>query len=401
VRPVGGPVACSAAMTDAIRAAVAGRAEAMVERIVALAAINSHTGNPEGGRKVGAALAGLFGALPGVSVRTITSEKYADHLVIETDAAAPTSAGCVALVGHLDTVFPVGSFETVSRDGDILRGPGVLDMKGGLVVAWQAMHALADQGLLAKLPLRFVIVAEEEIGSPESRPIIQRELAGAACALVFEAGRKEDRIITARKGSGMATVVARGVAAHAANGHAQGVNAIWAMSRFVDRVQAMTDYERGITVNVGTIKGGEAKNTVPDRCEALLDVRFLTTADGEVVLERLRAIGAEVAATIPGASLDVAASLARAPLERTPENLAVFAEYAACAKVAGLGSEEAALIAGGSDASSTAAIGVPSIDGLGPRGSGFHTKEELIEISSLEPKAEALARFLAGRVKTE
>lgn len=385
-------------MTDAIRAAIAGRAEIMVERIVSLAAVNSHTGNPEGGRKVGAALAGLFGALPGVSVRTIASERFADHLVIETDAAVKTSEGCVALVGHLDTVFPLGSFETVGRDGDILRGPGVLDMKGGLVVAWQAMHALAELGVLAKLPLRFVIVGEEEIGSPEGRPIIQRELAGASCALVFEAGRKEDKIITSRKGSGMASVVAHGKAAHAANGHAQGVNAIWAMARFVDRVQALTDYERGITINVGTIKGGEAKNTVPDRCEALLDVRFLTTADGEVLLERLRAIGAEVAATVPNARIDVAAELARAPLERTPANLAIFEEYAACAKTAGLGAEESALIAGGSDASSTASIGIPSIDGLGPRGSGFHTKEELIEISSLEPKAEALARFLHGRV---
>jgi len=370
----------------------------MVERIVHLAEINSHTGNPEGCAKVGAALSGMFGALPGVSVRTVPSSRFADHLVVETDAAVATSSGCIALVGHLDTVFPVGSFETVRREGDILRGPGVLDMKGGLVVVWEAMHVLGELGQLARLPLRLVIVSEEEIGSPEGRPLIQKELAGAACALVFEAGRKEDRIITSRKGSGMAKVVATGKAAHAANGHAQGVNAIWAMARFIDRVQALTDYERGITVNVGIVKGGEAKNTVPDRCEALLDVRFLTTKEGEVLLERVRALGAEVAATIPGSTIDVADELARAPLERTAQNLAIFEEYAACARAAGLGAEESALIAGGSDASSTAAIGIPSIDGLGPRGSGFHTKEELIEISSLEPKAEALARFFSGRL---
>lgn len=370
----------------------------MLEHIVSLAEINSHTGNPEGCARVGAKLAGLFGALPGVSVRTVPSARFADHLVIETEAAVASSVGCVALVGHLDTVFPVGSFEAVRRDGDVLRGPGVLDMKGGLVVAWEAMHALGELGVLGRLPLRLVIVSEEEIGSPEGRPLIQRELVGAACALVFEAGRKEDRIITSRKGSGMANVVARGKAAHAANGHAQGINAIWALSRFVDRVQALTDYERGITVNVGVIKGGEAKNTVPDRAEALLDVRFLTTVDGEELLARLRHLADEVAATLPGATIEVAAELARAPLERTAANLAVFEEYAACARAAGLGAEESALIAGGSDASSTAAIGIPSIDGLGPRGSGFHTKDELIEISSLEPKAEALARFLHGRL---
>ena len=386
-------------MTDRLRAAIAGRTASMIERISALAAINSYTANKAGGDRVGALLAEAFGALPGVHVRTVPSATHADHLVIETDAGARGSAGCVALVGHHDTVFAPGSFEEVRVDGELLRGPGVLDMKGGLVVALEAMRAVAEvTGRLGDLPLRFVIVGEEEIGSPESRPLLQRELAGAACALVFEAGRKEDRIITARKGSGMARAVAHGKAAHAANGHAQGVNAIWAMARFVDRVQALTDYDRGITVNVGVVKGGDAKNTVPDRCEALLDFRFVKVVDGEATIARLHEAAEEAARGLPGSRVEVDASLARAPLERTAENLAICHEYAACARAAGLGAEEAALIAGGSDASSTSAIGIPSIDGLGPRGSGFHTKDEQVEIASLEPKVEALARFLLGRL---
>src|SRR5690606_29962757 len=127
-------------------------------------------------------------------------ERHADHLLVETTAGRATSEGCVALVGHLDTVFPPGTFEGVRRDGDVLRGPGVLDMKGGLVVAGEAMRAVQQvSGRLAELPLRFAIASEEETGYYESRPHLHRELAGASCALVFEAGRKEDRIITARK----------------------------------------------------------------------------------------------------------------------------------------------------------------------------------------------------------
>lgn len=386
-------------MTDRIRAAVAGRAPAMIERISALASVNSYTANKAGGDRVGHMLAEAFAAVPGLRVRTIPSATYADHLVIETDAGARGSAGCVGLVGHLDTVFAPGSFEDVRVDGPLLRGPGVLDMKGGLVVALEALRAVAEvTGRLGELPLRLVIVGEEEIGSPESCPILQRELAGAACALVFEAGRKEDRIITARKGSGMASVVAHGKAAHAANGHAQGVNAIWAMARFVDRVQTLTDYERGVTVNVGVVKGGDAKNTVPDRCEALVDLRFVRVADGETLLAQVRAAAEEAGAGVPGARVEVDGHLARAPLERGDANLPLYREYAACAAAAGLGSEEAALIAGGSDASSTSAIGIPSIDGMGPRGVGFHTRDEQVEIASLEPKAEALGRFLLGRL---
>ena len=382
-------------MTEALRAAVSGRTEPMLEIIRELVLVNSHTPNQAGGNLVARILEREATAL-GLSVRRVPSETHADHLVIETARGRERSSGCTALVGHLDTVFPVGTFEGFSREGNIARGPGVLDMKGGLVVALEALRAVGRVGDLARLPMRFVIVSEEEIGSSEGRPLLQRELAGASCALVFEAGRAADRIITSRKGTGSATVVAKGRAAHAANGHKDGKNAIWSLARFVDRVQALTDYERGITVNVGIIRGGEAKNTVPDRAECELDFRFQTIADADTTFVAMKNIAE--ACAIEGTSLEVLGGPARYPLERTPANLALFEEYAACAKAAGLGSEEASLIAGGSDASSTAAIGIPSIDGLGPRGSGFHTKEELIEIDSLEPKVLALASFLLARM---
>lgn len=386
------------ALNGALASAIRGRRDDMLERIRELVLVNSHTKNRAGGQRVAELLAREAHAL-GLHTRRVVSELYADHLIVETELGATSSEGAVALVGHFDTVFPEGSFEGYRCEEGIARGPGVLDMKGGLVVALESLRALKQAGALDRLALRFVIVSEEEIGSPEGRPILQRELAGASCALVFEAGRAEDKVITSRKGTGSAKAIAKGKAAHAANGHKEGKNAIWAMAKFVDGAQSLTDYARGVTVNVGLIKGGEAKNTVPDHCEVELDFRFQTIADADATFARMKEIALAASSAVEGTSIEISGGPARYPLERTPENVALFEAYAACAKAAGLGYAEAGLIAGGSDASSTSAIGIPSIDGLGPRGSGFHTKEELIETASLEPKALALATFLATKLR--
>ena len=363
-----------------------------------LVTVNSFTDNVEGGKRVGAMLGELF-AIEGLSRRVVPSAsgKFADHLVFESVGAS--EAPPVALIGHLDTVFPPGTFEGYRRDGDLARGPGVLDMKGGLVVVAWALKALAaTAGLGALPPLRIVVVADEEVGSPEGKAVIQTALrdAGAKRALVFEAGRKGDLIITRRKGTGAVTLVAHGKAAHAGNAHKEGVNALWALAKVVDRVQALTDYGRGVTVNVGKISGGTTKNTVPDRAEALVDLRFETQADAEALMSAIRAAAAECAAAVPGSSIDVEGGIARLPLERTPESLALMEAYGAAARAAGLGSGEAPLIGGGSDASTSSAMGIASIDGLGPRGIGFHTHDEQIEVATLLQKAQALARLLAA-----
>jgi glutamate carboxypeptidase len=271
----------------------------------------------------------------------------------------------------------------------------VLDMKGGLVVVAFALRALAETvGLDRVAPVRLVIVADEEVGSPEGQAIIRRATSGAQGALVFEAGRKADLVITRRKGTGAMTAIAHGKAAHAGNAHAEGANAIWALARFVDLAQRCTDYARGVTVNVGTISGGTSKNTVPDRAEAKLDLRFESVADGERLVASLREAAEEAARTVPGTRLELEGGIARQPLERTTESVRLLEAYGEAARAVGLGSGEAPLIGGGSDASTTSAVGIASIDGLGPRGSGFHTKDELIEVATLVPKAQALARFL-------
>jgi len=220
----------------------------------------------------------------------------------------------------------------------------------------------------------------------------------ATCGLVFEAGRAGDAIVTQRKGTARLVATAKGRAAHAGNQHHEGVNAIWALARFVDRAQALTDYPRGRTVNVGKIEGGHAHNTVPDLASAELDIRFETAADGEELIGELASQAAAAERSVIGARIELTGGIARKPLERTPESQALYAEYAACAVAAGLAASEAPLVGGGSDGNTLSALGVPCIDGLGPRGAGFHTAEERIEIATLVTKAEALVRFLLGRL---
>jgi len=364
----------------------------MLEQIARLARQNSFTENREGGNKVGAMLRELF-AIPGITGKVHASEKFADHLIFSSKG--DTSLAPVAIIGHLDTVFPPGAFEGFMRDGDVIRGPGVLDMKGGLVVIAFALRAIAaTRGLDAICPLRIVVVSDEEVGSPEGRAIIEREARGSRAALVFESGRVADAIITQRRGTGGITATAYGKAAHAGNGHKEGANAIWALSRFVDLAQRLTDYDRGVTVNVGKFTAGQGKNTVPDHAEALVDIRFGTRADGEKLVAELGRVAGLACADVAGTSIDLTGGIARLPLERTEDSEGLLMEYGACAKASGLGAGESPRVGGGSDACTTGAMGIPSIDGLGPRGSGFHTKEEQVEIASLVPKAQALARFL-------
>jgi len=384
-------------MLPALRAHLADREPAMLAVIARLVEVNSYTENVAGGALVGELLAAELASIPGMAVRVVPSTRFAPHLVASTRAAASSAEGCVAIVGHLDTVFPPGTFEGFRREGAIARGPGVLDMKGGLVAAVEALRALAAAGAIDRAKVRFAIVSDEEVGSPESQPILRRELAGAACALVLEAGRAADRIITARKGTGGMKATVTGKAAHAGNAHDQGANAIWALARFIERAQSLTDYGRGVTVNVGKVSGGQSKNTVPDEAECALDFRFVQVADGEATAAALRSAAAEAAASVPGTRIVMTGGPGRLPLERTLAGVALYQEYAAHARAAGLGDGEAPLLGGGSDASTTSAMGIPSIDGLGPRGSGFHTKDELIEIASLVPKAEAMAAFIAAR----
>jgi glutamate carboxypeptidase len=367
----------------------------MEELLRELVEISSHTPNVEGNdgcatRLTESALALGRGQLVASEVRGPTGQ-FGLHAVASTEIA--DQGGVVLLIGHHDTVFPAGAFSGFREDGQLLRGPGVLDMKGGLVVCLYAMGALAHAGLLHRIPIKLISVSDEEVGSPEGKGLVEHAAAGAVAALVFESGRPGDLVITRRKGTGGLTVTARGKAAHAGNLHHEGKNAIWSLARFIDAAQKLTDYDRGVTVNVGRVTGGIGKNTVPDQAEALVDFRFVSREDGEATLAALQSIAAE----IPGTSLAFKGGIGRLPLERSDASASLASEFGACQRAAGLGEGEEKLLGGGSDANTAAAVGVPAIDGLGPRGKGYHTVDEFIERDTLVPKTQALVRYLTTK----
>lgn len=372
---------------------LSGQGAEMERSLGSLVDQNSWTEHRAGADAVAGLLRELF-ALPGLDCERHRVERFGEHLVFST---ARAGQGDLLLIGHHDTVFPPGTFEGWSTEDELGRGPGCLDMKGGLVVVRFALAALAEAGWLDRVAVRVVSVSDEEVGSPTSRAILAALCGSAAGALVFESGRMSDAVVTTRKGVGQATVTARGRAAHAGARHDEGRNAIWALARFVDRAQRLTDYARGITINVGKIEGGVGKNTVPELARAFVDLRFVAPEDGAWVTEALREAGSASAAEVEGTTVEVDAHVSRPPMTRTPASARLYEEYAACARAAGLGHGEAPLTGGGSDANTVSALGVAAIDALGPRGSGFHTRDEHIVRASLVPKAEALVRFLWGR----
>ena len=364
-----------------------GAMEALLERLVA---VNSFTENRAGVQAVANLVAGQLRTL-GIAVELRPSARFGPHLLF----TGPANGAPVFLLGHTDTVFAAGTFEGFRRDGSRAVGPGVFDMKGGIVVMLFGLVAAKRAGLLECVPVKGILVADEEVGSPESQPLIRAHATGALCALGFESGRPGDLLVTRRKGVGSLHAEARGVAAHAGNEHEKGKNAIWSIARFIDRAQALTDYARGRTVSVGLVSGGTTKNTVPAEARCEVDLRFETVDDGRALAEAVEAISADAA--VPGTTLEIARGAWRDPLERTQASSALAKEYGDCQRESGLGQGESPLVGGGSDACTTGAAGIPSIDGLGPRGKGFHTTGEEVDLSTLVPKAAAFLRFLARR----
>jgi glutamate carboxypeptidase len=355
--------------------------------------INSYTGNVAGANRVLGELAEAF-ALGGMTMERRAGDGCGDHGWWRTPAWDDSPpARRVMLIGHHDTVFPPGTFELWERDGDRLRGPGVLDMKGGLAVIRTAVAALADAGALDRLPLAVVSVADEETGSADSRPWLEERARGAGAALVFEAGRVTDQIVVERKGTGKVRAIARGKAAHAGNDLSAGVNAIWALARFIDQAQREGDPATGVTVNVGLVRGGTSANTVPAEADCELDFRFVRSADGLGLMEALDRIALAIAGE-SGAHFTIEGGVRRMPMSRTPAASRLAARYGEHARAEGLRDGEAPLQGGGSDGNTVSAVGVPAIDALGPRGRGFHTHDEHVEVSTFGPRTRALVRFL-------
>ncbi len=377
----------------ALIAALQARVPRMHELTRAWVEQNSHSKNVSGVNACGASLSEAF-RIDELTLRVEPGGAGSgDHLFWSTEAANRQPA--ILIIGHHDTVFPPGYFEGYRVADGRGHGPGCFDMKGGLALVWGVVSTLADAGLLRNVPLRIASVADEEVGSLDSKPHLEALARSASCGLVFESGRPSDRIVTRRRGVGTLRARATGRSAHAGNAHADGANAIWSLARFIDAAQSYTDYAHGVTVNVGLVNGGTSVNTVPEQAEASIDLRFESVAAAHTLIASLHESAERCA--LPGTRIELEGGIKRLPMEKSPASEALYQEYAACQRAAGLGAAEQPLVGGGSDANTVSGVGLPVIDGLGPRGGNFHTLDEYVELESFGPKSEALLRFICGR----
>ncbi len=310
--------------------------------------------------------------------------------VLEARFGAKSKAGRVLLLGHLDTVWPLGTLKTMPcrvRDGR-LWGPGTLDMKAGVAMALTAVEMLGEAGLLQR-QIVLLLNSDEEVGSPVSRPITERLAAECASVFVLEPAQGL-AYKTARKGTGDWRIDIKGVAAHAGVDFKKGVSAIRELSRVVETVSGWTDLKRGLTVSVGVAGGGTKTNVIPADAWAEVDVRIARKTDGA----RMERKFAGLAAVDKRCGLVVTGGINRPPMERTRGTVKLFNQARALAAELGIALEEAAT-GGASDGNFTSALGVPTLDGMGAVGEGAHARHESIELEHLAPRTALLAGMLA------
>ncbi len=298
----------------------------------------------------------------------------------------------VLVLSHLDTVHPLRTIEhdlPLRREGDRLYGPGVYDMKGGAYLALKAFKEVAARGSAA-LPLVYLVTPDEEIGSPTTRPLIEEFGRRSAYTLVMEPARDGGKIVTSRKGVGRFEVHVEGRPAHAGSRHEDGRSAIREAARQILRIENMTDYGRGVTTTVGMISGGSAINVTPQHCRFSVDLRVATAADGdayETALLGLAPHDSDVRVTVAG-------GMNRPTYERSPGTVRLFEHARGLAAELGFDLEDVPRVGGGSDGNYTAALGVPTLDGLGIDGAGAHTLHEYGVVSSIVPRMRLVARLL-------
>jgi len=378
-------------LTSALRAFDDATAETrMIEGLSAWVSVESPTRAPEAVNKMMDVAAANVADAPVEIERLPGRDGMADTLVLRAGPA--TAERAILVLSHLDTVHPLGTLERdlpLRIDGDRMYGPGVYDMKGGAYLALQAFKEVARAGA-AKRPLVFLLTPDEEVGSPTTRPLIEDFGRRASHVLVTEPARDGGRVVTSRKGVGRFDVHVEGRPAHSGSRHADGRNAIREAARQILAIEALTDYERGVTTSVGLISGGTAMNTIPQHCRFSVDIRVAANADGEEFARLLLGLKP----TEPDFKVSVTGGMNRPPYERTEAVSALFEHARGVAAELGIDLRDVPRTGGASDGNFTAALGVPTLDGLGVDGDGAHTLHEYALISSLVPRAKLMARLL-------
>lgn len=362
--------------------------EAMIALLREIVDIDSGSYNKPGIDAVGGVLRRFLEA-HGVRVQTRAQPRHGDCLRAEVGEGGQP----VILMGHCDTVFPDGEAARrpfAIRDGNAY-GPGVSDMKAGLVMNAFVLAGFARAGR-APCALVGLFTGDEEIGSPEGRGFIEAEARGARAVFNSEPGRLSGNVVTGRKGGVFMVLRIAGKAAHAGSSYAEGISAIEELARKIQAIHALTDLARAITLNVGLVTGGQSVNTVAPWAEARIDARYVNPTDREAVVSAVGAITAR--SFLPGTTGDLAITGGFLPLTESASR-GLFENYREAAR--SLGVDPGGEFSGGcADSGFTAALGVPTICGVGPIGGRAHTPDEFLQLDSLVPRAQVCARAIAA-----
>lgn len=350
----------------------------------------SPTGDTRANLHVAAILEAFLRGVGG-QVERIEAPRYGDHLLARFPGKIQDSERPVLLLGHMDTVHPVGTLRELPFEvaGDRVRGPGVYDMKGGLAVSLFALRLLAERGSGARTGLACMVTCDEEVGSPHSRERIQAEAGRHRAALVVEPSAPGGAVKTRRKGVADYVLGVRGESAHAGIEPEAGASAIHELARQICGIYDLSNPGAKTTLNVGLTEGGTRSNVVARRASCTIDVRFFSNAEAERVDAALRG----ACPHDPRCRLSLQGGVNRPALEKTDASEALYRAAAAVAADLGFGLGEAST-GGASDGNLTAAVGCPTLDGIGPDGRGAHTLKEYILREEVGRRIAFLARLI-------
>ncbi len=356
---------------------------ALLEKVVN---IDSGSYNKAGVDAVGRAFEEWFEA-EGIPTDRVPHGEFGD--CIRAHVSGGEGNRPIMLMGHRDTVFPDGeaSRRPFTVDGDTAYGPGVADMKAGLVMNAFVLAAFKRFGG-APYPLLGLYTSDEEIASPSSRPVIENEARTARVVFNAEPGRESGNVVIARNGASFFKIQITGVPAHSGGAHEKGISAIGELAAKISALHALTDYEVGSTVNVGIVQGGSAVNMIAPSATAEIDVRFKSMEARDAIWEQITPI--LETAFVPGTSTEIIESRGFLPVQQTPESKEIFDLYVECGKEAGLmiGGE---FSRGSADSGFTSQVGAPTVCGTGPVGGKAHTPEEFMRLDTMVPRAKTVA----------
>jgi glutamate carboxypeptidase len=330
---------------------------------------------------------------PYAKVKTHPGGAFGKHLVCEFQLPGRRKSGQILALGHSDTVWPMGTLRSMPfREAEgRLWGPGVLDMKSGVVFFLFAIQALRDLDIPVSSKVLLQLNSDEEVGSESSRPLTERNAARSKAVLVLEPGTGlTGKLKTARKGVGDFRVTVRGKASHAGVDFPAGSSAVLELARQIERIAEFTDLKRGITVNPGVIAGGTRTNVVAAEARVDVDIRVLRLRDAPRLEKKFRSLRP----VDRRCKLEVTGGLNRPPMERSEGIVYLFKTAQAIGREIGVELEES-LTGGGSDGNFTAALGIPTLDGLGGVGEGAHAANESILVDRIADRTAVLAKLLA------